>query len=659
MDIAASFGVSRGPVREAFRALGQMGLVRVEKNRGVFVREVSLEEANEFFEVRAALEGLIGRLAARRIAADEVQALRGVVKRMHPLARAAGGSSGSRGRGESRGERENRENPRTAARSAPKPTSTSTSSSTTASRAPRSRRCWPTTAASSTSSTCTAAPRSAAAAAHPQSTAEHEAIVEAVAAGDARRAPARRTRARQPHTGAAGPGGCRRRCRGGCSCATAALREGRASFPARPMSPIQSPGTTRSPVTVNGTSYRWPLRPVAVVCIDGGDPRYLQRFLAEGAVPNIARFVREGFAGVADGSMPSFTCPNNMSMITGTPTAKHGISGNFYLDTATWQPVVMTGPELLRGDTIIARFAAAGAKVVSITAKDKLRRQLGKGLDVRQGHVSLSSEFANSATLAENGIENVLEWVGMPQPGMYSMELSLFVLEAGLKLLEQRRPDLLFLSLTDWVQHKWSPEEADARRFYEKLDSLFGRLAAADITLALTADHGMSDKSNAAGEPNVIWLQDILDAEFGAGETIVICPITDAFVGHHGALGGFVRVWSRGTVTAREIIGALAGIEGIEMALDKATACRMFDMPPDREGDVAVVAREDTCIGSSARNHDLAGLAGHRLRTHGGVSEAKVPFILNRPLNDAYRAKAACEPLKSWQIFDYAVNGTV
>ena len=417
--------------------------------------------------------------------------------------------------------------------------------------------------------------------------------------------------------------------------------------------------TTKTPLDVNGTSYRWPLRPVVAVCIDGGDPRYLQHFLAEGCIPNMARFIGQGFAGVADGSMPSFTCPNNMSLITGTPTAKHGISGNYYLDTTTWQPVVMTGPELLRGDTIIARFAAAGAKVVSITAKDKLRKQLAKGLDVSQGHVSFSTEFAERCTMAENGIENVLEFVGMPKPGMYSMELSLFVLEAGLKLLQQRRPDLLFLSLTDWVQHKWAPEEADARRFYQKLDDVFGRLAANDITLALTADHGMSDKSNAAGDPNVIWLQDILDAKFGKDETIVICPITDAFVAHHGSLGGFVRVWSRGRVSARQIIEHIGGIDGIELALDKETVCRMFEMPPDREADVAVISRHDVCIGASAGNHDLSGLKGNRLRTHGGVSEAKVPFILNRPLNDAYKSKAAAEPLKSYQLFDYAINGTL
>jgi len=85
VDIANALGVSRGPVREAFRALDQAGLVRVEKNRGVFVRQLSLEEANEIYEVRAALEGLIGRLAAQRIDADELDQLRAVVKKMAAL----------------------------------------------------------------------------------------------------------------------------------------------------------------------------------------------------------------------------------------------------------------------------------------------------------------------------------------------------------------------------------------------------------------------------------------------------------------------------------------------------------------------------------------------------------------------------------------------
>jgi phosphonoacetate hydrolase len=411
-------------------------------------------------------------------------------------------------------------------------------------------------------------------------------------------------------------------------------------------------------VNVNGIDYRWPKRPVAVVCIDGGDPAYLRQYLAEGAIPNIARFIKEGFSVIAEGTVPSFTCPNNMSIITGTPASKHGISGNFYLDTATGEAVVMTGPELLRGDTILARFASAGAKVAAITAKDKLRRQLGKGLALSGGNVAFSSELASRCTLAENGIDNVLELVGMPQPDMYSMELSLFVLEAGARLLEKSRPDLLYLSLTDWVQHKYAPHEAEARRFYRELDRQFGRLAELGALVALTADHGMNDKSNAAGRPNVIWLQDRLDAQFGKGDTRVICPITDAFVAHHGALGGFVRVWCQGKASAPQVIAAIRGIEGVESVLDKASACRLHDLPADREADVVVIAAAEVCIGGAQAEHDLRGLEGHRLRTHGGVSESRVPFILSAPLNDEYKLEAGVATLKSYRIFDFALNGT-
>jgi phosphonoacetate hydrolase len=413
----------------------------------------------------------------------------------------------------------------------------------------------------------------------------------------------------------------------------------------------------RPPVVVNGTKYRWPDRPVAVVIIDGGDPAYLQRFLAEGAIPNVARFMQEGFAVVADGTVPSFTCPNNMSIVTGTPASRHGISGNFYLDTATGQAVVMTGPELLRGDTVLKGFADAGAKVVAITAKDKLRKQLGKGLDVGRGNVCFSSEKADRCTLAENGIENVLEFVGQPLPDMYSMELSLFVLDAGIKLLEAGRRDLLFLSLTDWVQHKYAPHESEARRFYQELDRRFGRLAELGATVVLTADHGMNDKSNAAGEPNVIWLQDVLDRKFGKGDTKVICPITDAFVAHHGALGGFVRVWCRGKASPAQIIEAIRGLPGLESVLDRETACRLFDLPADREGDVVVISTADVCVGASEKEHDLSGLKGHRLRTHGGTTEAKVPLIISRPLNGEYRLRGGAGILKSWQLFDFALNG--
>ena len=419
----------------------------------------------------------------------------------------------------------------------------------------------------------------------------------------------------------------------------------------------RQPAVSKGPVDVNGVSYRWPKKPVVVVCIDGGDPAYFQQFLKEGVIPNIARFIRKGFSTVADGTVPSFTCPNNMSIITGTPASRHGISGNYFLNPSTGEAIVMTGPELLRGDTILAQFAKAGAKVVSITAKDKLRRQLSKNLDLSNGSMSFSSEKADQCTLAENGIENVLAFVGQPLPNMYSEALSLFVLDAGIKILERDRPDLMYLSLTDYVQHKYAPTEDSARKFYVDLDTRFGKLESLGAMVALTADHGMNDKSTPDGKPNVIWLQDVLDAKLGKGATRVICPITDAFVAHHGALGGFVRVYCRGSTTPKQVIDVARDLEGIEYVYDKETACRVLELPADREGDVVVISDAGVCIGGAQADHDLKGLEGHRLRTHGGVAEAKVPFITSEPLNDDYKLKGGVATLKSYQIFDYAING--
>ena len=411
-------------------------------------------------------------------------------------------------------------------------------------------------------------------------------------------------------------------------------------------------------VELNGVTYQWPRQPVVVVCVDGGDPAYFEQGRRDGILPNLARFMNEGFYAVADGTVPSFTCPNNMSLITGAPASVHGISGNYYLNEAG-EAVVMTGPELLRSQTILAVFADAGAKVVSITAKDKLRKQLGKDLDLTRGNISFSAEFANRCTLAENGIENVLDLVGMPQPDMYSMDLSLFVLEAGIKLLERDKPDLLFLSLTDYIQHKHAPGDPVSDEFYRRIDEKIGRLAELGAVVGVTADHGMNDKSQADGTPKVIYLQDILDAEFGAGETRVICPITDAFVRHHGALGGFVRVWIRGPrATPQAIIALIKDIPGIAMALTKDEVCTRFDLPPDREGDVAVIGDSGTVIGAAAADHDLSNLSDARLRSHGSTTEARVPFILSRPASAEFQQRAA-QGLKSHQIFDYAINGVL
>ena len=411
-------------------------------------------------------------------------------------------------------------------------------------------------------------------------------------------------------------------------------------------------------IKLNDIEYTWPKRPVVVVCIDGGDPEYINEGVKEGIIPNIESFMNKGFYSVAQGSMPSFTCPNNMSIVTGTEPDTHGISGNFFIDPNTQEPVVMTGPELLRSRSIMSEFSREGARVVSITAKDKLRKQLQKDMDLSRGSVSFSSQYADRCIMKENGIENVLEFVGQPLPDMYSAELSLFVLDAGIKLLKEQKPDILYLSLTDFIQHAYAPGTEEANNFYIEMDRRFGIFNELGALVALTADHGMGDKSDERGNPNVIWLQDLLDQNLGKGTCRVICPITDAFVGHHGALGGFVRIYLEKKEDQNKVYEVVQAIEGVEKVWTAENVAKELEQPLDREGDLAVVADKRTVIGGSEKDHDLSALKGKRLRTHGSLHEAKVPFILSEPLNDIYSRRAKGNTLRSREIFEYALNGT-
>ena len=410
---------------------------------------------------------------------------------------------------------------------------------------------------------------------------------------------------------------------------------------------------------LNGVTYRIPESPVAVVCVDGGDPEYFEAAVEADVIPTIARFMEEGFSGIAHCSIPSFTCPNNMSIATGGPPVVHGISGNFYLDRQTGEAVVMTGPELMRSRTVFDIVSKAGVKTVVVTAKDKLRQQLGKDLDVSAGNVCFSSQHADRCTMDENGIDDALAFVGQPLPDMYSEDLSLFVLDAGIKFLEQDdRPGLLYLSLTDYVQHKYAPDHPQALGFLKALDDRFARLLQLGAIVAFVADHGMKDKCAADGSYNIVYLQDVLDERFATGSTRVICPITDAFVGHHGALGGFVRVHCFGSVSAQDVIDFTRPIEGIDEVLGREETATRFELPFDLEADVVVISGESYCVGMGVDDHDLAGLHGERLRSHGGLSERDVPFVISRPLNAEYLARAKSEQLQNYHIFDFAINGT-
>jgi phosphonoacetate hydrolase len=404
--------------------------------------------------------------------------------------------------------------------------------------------------------------------------------------------------------------------------------------------------TSVNSVAVNGRRYRRPQAPTVVVCVDGCEPDYIAQAVAAGRMPWMKRVLAEGTALVADCVVPSFTNPNNLSIVTGVPPSVHGICGNYLYDAASGTEVMMNDPKWLRAPTLLAALANAGDKVAVITAKDKLRKLLGHGMK----GICFSSEKADQVSVEENGIAEVLRLTDLPVPSVYSAELSEFVFAAGLRLMQSQRPDVMYLSTTDYIQHKHAPGDDVANAFFGMMDRYLGQLEALGCVIALTADHGMNSKVKLDASPNVIYLQDTLDGWIGAGTSRVILPITDPYVVHHGALGSFATVYLAAdhveTVRSR-----LAATRGIEAVLTRADAAARFELPADRIGDLVVVSERSVVLGTGRARHDLSALE-LPLRSHGGISEQRVPLIVNRP---APRLDCS-RRWRNFDAFDLALN---
>ncbi len=411
----------------------------------------------------------------------------------------------------------------------------------------------------------------------------------------------------------------------------------------------------RKSVSVNGRDYKWPTRPVVAVCVDGSEPDYIVEAVAAGVMPWTESVINGSGSDLrADCVVPSFTNPNNLSIVTGVPPVVHGICGNFYYDRENDREVMMNEPELLRVPTIFKAFQDAGAKIVIVTAKDKLRRLLGNGLRFGEnGAICFSSEKSDQVTLEQHGIDNIVERVGMPVPSVYSAELSEFIFAAGVKLMERERPDIMYLSTTDYIQHKFAPGSDGANAFYAMMDKYWAQLDALGATVALTADHGMNAKHDEAGDPRVIYLQDEMDKLLAPGTARVILPITDPYVVHHGALGSFATVYLPDDADIDSIISRLKAIPGMAAVYDNEQGCNEFGLANDRMGDLILVSAKSTVIGTTADRHDLSGL-DVPLRSHGGISEQQVPLIVSQPVSGLDSA----HQLRNFDIFNVALNHT-
>jgi len=407
--------------------------------------------------------------------------------------------------------------------------------------------------------------------------------------------------------------------------------------------------TISNQVVANDRTYAAPKTCAIAICLDGCEPAYLDEAIKAGLMPHLERIKATGTVRFAHSVIPSFTNPNNLSIATGRPPSVHGICGNYLYDPETKTEVMMNDVRFLRAPTLFSKFYDAGARVAIVTAKDKLRALLGAGLKFDEDRaVCFSAERSDVSNAAEHGLENASNWLGMDVPDVYSAGLSEFVFAAGVKLLQEWQPDVMYLTTTDFVQHKYAPGIKEANDFYEMFDKYLGQLDEMGAAIVITADHGMKPKHLADGSPSVVYMQDVLDDMLGEAVARVILPITDPYVVHHGALGSFATAYLPEGSDVAGILDTLSKIEGIETAITREEAVNLFELPADRIGDIVLTSDTNLTIGTSAHRHDLAALK-EPLRSHGGLQEQRVPFIVNRviDLGDA-------PELRNFDAFFYA-----
>ena len=394
-----------------------------------------------------------------------------------------------------------------------------------------------------------------------------------------------------------------------------------------------------NPISVNNRTYSWPKKTTIVICLDGSEPGkdgYIEKAIEMGFMPCMKSIIGKGTYEIGKCAMPSFTNVNNLSIVTGTTPDVHGICANFFYNQDEKKETLMNDDSFLRAPTIFEAFEKSGANLAVITAKDKLKKLLGKNL---KKSICFSAEKADLANLKDCRIENVLKLVGKPVPEVYSADLSEFIFAAAVKILERGdKIDLMYLSTTDYIQHKCAPGSDIANAFYKMIDGYIEKLLSFGCKVAFTADHGMKAKSNADGTPNVIYLQDLLNKNFPKESCNVICTITDPYVIHHGALGSFVTIYIENKEKINEIKEYIQKIAGIDVALTKEEAVRKLNQPEDRIGDLVVTCKASFALGKGEKDHDLSQLK-EPLRSHGGLDETSIPIFISDKLDESYKRK--------------------
>lgn len=338
-----------------------------------------------------------------------------------------------------------------------------------------------------------------------------------------------------------------------------------------------------------------------IICLDGCGPDYL----AAAETPNLDALARAGSYTVGRAVVPTVTNVNNTSIVTASLPEAHGVTTNFLFDPATGRQEYVEEAGFLRAETVFARLSRQGGRTCLLTAKDKLRTLIGEGAAISES--------------AERPSPRLLRRLG-EAPGIYTIEVNHWLLQAALWLVKEERPDFLYCSTTDYVAHTYEPDSEPARRNIRRLDALIGEIVAAagDLELVVTADHGMNAKRRG------LDLEAILA---GRGiESLVVPIIKDRHVVHHQNLGGSAYVYLFDPSCCERAGAIIAGEEGVEAVLSRQEAAERYRLAPDRIGSLFVLADRDTVFGSLGQAR-----CSVTVRSHGSLYEEQIPIYAYGP----------------------------
>ncbi len=338
-------------------------------------------------------------------------------------------------------------------------------------------------------------------------------------------------------------------------------------------------------------------RKIFILLIDGGDPQYFEH--AE--VPNLRRIGASGFWVTGSCVIPSVTNVNNASVMTASFPCEHGITGNFWYNPATGHGTYMESADFLARETLFQRAKRLGMSTALLTSKVKLKKLLE-----RDGDIVVAGEDPPADLVAKVG----------PRCEIYSLEINYWVLEAARVVMQEQDPDLVYVSTTDYIMHKFPPEHEMARRHLQGLDQIIGRIAdeQPQREIYITADHGMSPKHRAINLTAKL-------AKVGI-ETVFVPVIKDKYVVHHDNLGGVGYVYLKDPASVGEAIEVLQEIVGIERVYRCEEAAEQFGLMPDRIGDLFVLGAPEVVFGDIEGDEQRIDI-----RSHGSHHEAAIPII--------------------------------